>query len=35
MKTLLIKDPVLGLASAYMAQQRLAAASTCCGPDSD
>ncbi|PEI05388.1 PTS fructose transporter subunit IIBC [Pantoea agglomerans] len=31
MKTLLIKDPVLGLASAYMAQQRLAAAAPAAG----
>lgn len=31
MKTLLIKDPVLGLASAYMAQQRLAAAAAAAG----
>jgi len=31
MKTLLIKDPVLGLASAYMAQQRLAAAAAGAG----
>ncbi len=31
MKTLLIKDPTLGLASAYMAQQRLAAAAAAAG----
>jgi len=31
MKTLLIKDPELGLASAYMAQQRLAAAAAAAG----
>ncbi|QIA52077.1 PTS fructose transporter subunit IIBC [Pantoea agglomerans] len=31
MKTLLIKDPALGLASAYMAQQRLAAAAAAAG----
>ncbi|WP_315310483.1 PTS fructose transporter subunit IIBC [Pantoea vagans] len=31
MKTLLIKDPVLGLASAYMAQQRLTAAAPAAG----
>lgn len=31
MKTLLIKDPVLGLASAYMAQQRLAPAAAAAG----
>uniref|UniRef100_UPI0028E80E64 fructose PTS transporter subunit IIB n=1 Tax=Pantoea brenneri TaxID=472694 RepID=UPI0028E80E64 len=31
MKTLLIKDPSLGLASAYMAQQRLAAAAAAAG----
>ncbi|MGC0883065.1 PTS fructose transporter subunit IIBC [Pantoea agglomerans] len=31
MKTLLIKDPTMGLASAYMAQQRLAAAAAAAG----
>ncbi|MBZ6402085.1 MAG: PTS fructose transporter subunit EIIBC, partial [Pantoea piersonii] len=31
MKTLLIKDPSIGLASAYMAQQRLAAAAAQAG----
>ena len=31
MKTLLIQDPTLGLASAYMAQQRLAAAAAAAG----